>query len=147
MVFSDSSVRGASLSVEFDQAVREILNRTDIVKLVSEYVQLRKNGQHYWGLCPMHAEKTPSFSVNPVKKMYYCFGCHRGGNAITFLTEVNGLTKKEAITRLAKETGVELPESRPADPAEEAAALRRSEIMKALVVAQEYFVQSLPPFL
>lgn len=134
---------GDPLSMEFDQAVREILNRADIVRLVSEYVQLRKNGQHFWGLCPMHAEKTPSFSVNPSKRMYYCFGCHRGGNAINFLAEVAGLTKREAIERLAAETGVQLPEQRPSDPAEEAAARERSEIMKALVVAQEYFVSSL----
>ena len=135
--------RGAALSAEFDQAVREIINRTDLCKLVSEYVHLSKRGGTWWGLCPFHAEKTPSFSVNPKKGFYYCFGCQTGGNAITFLKQVGGLSGREAIARLAAEVGVELPESGPSDPAEEAAARERGEIMAALAVAQEYFVDCL----
>jgi len=135
--------RGVALAAEFEQAVREILNRTDLCKLVSEYVHLTKRGGTWWGLCPFHAEKTPSFSVNPKKGFYYCFGCQSGGNAITFLKQVGGLSGREAIARLAAETGVELPESGPADPAEEAAARERSDIFNALSVAQEYFIDCL----
>lgn len=135
--------RGAALSAEFEQAVREILGRADLCKLVSEYVHLSKRGNTWWGLCPFHAEKTPSFSVNPKKGFYYCFGCQTGGNAITFLKTVGGMSGREAIARLAAETGVELPESGPADPAEEAAARERTDILRALAGAQEYFVDCL----
>ncbi len=135
--------RGAALSAEFDQAVREILNRTDLCKLVSEYVHLSKRGNSWWGLCPFHAEKTPSFQVNPKKGFYYCFGCQSGGNAITFLKQVGGLSGREAISRLAAETGVELPESGPSDPAEEAAARERTDILRALAATQEYFLDCL----
>ncbi len=131
------------MSADFEQAVREILDRVDLVKLVSEYVQLSRRGATWWGLCPFHSEKTPSFSVNPKKGFYYCFGCQSGGNAISFLKQVDGLSGRETILRLAAEVGVELPDSAAADPAEEAAAKERSGIMHALAVAQEYFVSVL----
>ncbi|MBP7382256.1 DNA primase [Myxococcota bacterium] len=131
------------MSAEFEQAVREILSRTDLQKLISEYVHLSKRGATWWGLCPFHAEKTPSFSVNPKKGLYYCFGCQAGGNAISFLKQVGGLSGRDAVARLAAEAGVELPESAPMDPAEEAAARERNEILRALGVAQEYFLDCL----
>jgi DNA primase len=88
------------------EAVRE---RTDIVKLVSGYLTLKKSGHDSLsGLCPFHAEKTPSFSVSPSKGMYYCFGCGAGGDAIRFLREVEHLDFTEAVERLAKEAGITL---------------------------------------
>jgi DNA primase len=83
--------------------------RTDIVKLVSGYLTLKKTGHDsFGGLCPFHTEKTPSFSVSPAKGMYYCFGCGKGGDAIRFLSEIEHLDFAEAVERLAKEAGVTL---------------------------------------
>jgi len=88
------------------EAVRE---RTDIVKVVSQYLTLKKSGHDsYSGLCPFHAEKTPSFSVSPAKGVYYCFGCGAGGDGIKFLREIEHLDFTEAVERLAKDAGVTL---------------------------------------
>ena len=89
--------------------IEEILARIDIVELVGEHVNLRRRGQNYFGLCPFHTEKTPSFSVNPAKGIFHCFGCKVGGNAITFLTLHDNLSFMEALEELARRTGVELP--------------------------------------
>ena len=89
--------------------IEAVHERTDIVKLVSDYLTLKKSGHDsFSGLCPFHAEKTPSFSVSPSKGMYYCFGCGKGGDAIRFLCEVEHLDFAEAVERLAKEAGVTL---------------------------------------
>ncbi len=89
--------------------IEAVHERTDIVKLVSGYLTLKKSGHDsFSGLCPFHTEKTPSFSVSPSKGMYYCFGCGKGGDAIRFLCEVEHLEFAEAVERLAKEAGVTL---------------------------------------
>lgn len=87
------------------EAVRE---RTDIVSLVGQYVGLKKAGRSHTGLCPFHSEKTPSFTVDPGKGLYYCFGCGKGGNAFSFVMEVEGLTFPEAVERLSGPAGVTL---------------------------------------
>ena len=79
----------------------ELRDRADIVQVVSRYVQLNPKGGRYWGLCPFHGEKTPSFSVNPQRQMYYCFGCHAGGSAITFVMEMEHLDFMEAVKLLS----------------------------------------------
>jgi len=89
--------------------IEEIKNRIDIVDLVSEYVTLKKTGRNFTGLCPFHQEKTPSFSVNRDKQIFYCFGCGEGGNAITFLMKIADKSFPEAIKELAAKTGVVLP--------------------------------------
>ncbi len=89
--------------------IEEIKNRIDIVDLVSEYVTLKKAGRNFTGLCPFHQEKTPSFSVNRDKQIFYCFGCGEGGNAITFLMKIADKSFPEAIKELAAKTGVVLP--------------------------------------
>jgi DNA primase len=89
--------------------IEEIRNRIDIVDLVSEYVTLKKAGRNFTGLCPFHQEKTPSFSVNRDKQIFYCFGCGEGGNAITFLMKIADKSFPEAIKELAAKTGVVLP--------------------------------------
>ena len=89
--------------------IEEIKNRVDIVDLVSEYVTLKKAGRNFTGLCPFHQEKTPSFSVNRDKQIFYCFGCGEGGNVITFLMKIADKTFPEAIKDLAAKTGVVLP--------------------------------------
>lgn len=92
-----------------DELVEEIRSGNDIVDVISGYVRLTKKGSTYFGLCPFHNEKTPSFSVSPNKQMYYCFGCGAGGNVITFLMEYENYTFPEALEVLANRIGIELP--------------------------------------
>ena len=84
----------------------ELRDRADIVQVVSRYVQLNPKGGRYWGLCPFHGEKTPSFSVNPQRQMYYCFGCHKGGGVINFIMEIESLSYPDAVRFLAKRAGM-----------------------------------------
>jgi DNA primase len=96
--------------VRFDDSkIEEIKSRIDIVELASEYLTLKKAGRNYLGLCPFHQEKTPSFTVNREKQIFYCFGCGEGGNAITLLMKIANKTFPEAIKDLAEKTGVVLP--------------------------------------
>jgi len=96
--------------VHFDDSkIEEIKSRVDIVELTSEYLTLKKTGRNFIGLCPFHQEKTPSFTVNREKQIFYCFGCGEGGNAITFLMKIADKTFPEAIKDLAEKTGVVLP--------------------------------------
>lgn len=90
------------------ESIDEVTNRTDMIQLVNEYVPLVPRGAEFWGCCPFHHEKTPSFSVSPDKKFYYCFGCHASGNAYRFLMEMEKISYPEAIERLAKKAGVSL---------------------------------------
>ena len=92
-----------------DSKIEEIKSRIDIVELASEYLTLKKAGRNYSGLCPFHQEKTPSFTVNREKQMFYCFGCGEGGNAITLLMKIANMTFPEAVKSLAEKTGVILP--------------------------------------
>ena len=94
--------------MEADRAKEEVLQRTDILDLISEYVTLKKAGRNYKGLCPFHNEKTPSFHVNKDKQMFYCFGCHAGGDAFSFLMKKEGLTFPEALEHLARRCGIAL---------------------------------------
>jgi DNA primase len=104
-----------------ESTLNDIRTRTDIVETISEYVQLKKSGQGFVGLCPFHGEKTPSFHVNPVRQAFHCFGCQKGGNIFTFICGIEGLSFPEAVKRLAKKAGVEVVEdkhySRSAQPA------------------------------
>jgi DNA primase len=96
--------------VRFDDSkIEEIKSRVDIVELASEYVTLKKAGRNYLGLCPFHQEKTPSFTVNREKQIFYCFGCGEGGNVITLLMKIANKSFPEAIKHLAEKTGVILP--------------------------------------
>ncbi|MCR4673715.1 MAG: DNA primase [Lachnospiraceae bacterium] len=92
-----------------EDIINEISSKVDILDVISPYVSLKKKGNTYFGLCPFHNEKTPSFSVSPAKQMFYCFGCGKGGNAFTFLMQHENMTFPEAIEYLAEKTGVELP--------------------------------------
>lgn len=91
------------------QWLDELRERADIVQVVSRYVQLTPKGGRYWGLCPFHGEKTPSFSVTPQRQMYYCFGCHAGGSAINFVMEMEHMEFKEAVVQLAEQFHMDLP--------------------------------------
>ena len=91
-----------------DDIIEEVRMKNDIVDVVSQYVKLNKRGSTYFGLCPFHNEKTPSFSVTPAKQMYYCFGCGAGGNVITFVMEYENYTFVEAVKMLADRAGIAL---------------------------------------
>ena len=121
-----------------EELVEEIRSRNDIVDVISSYVKLQKKGSTYFGLCPFHNEKTPSFSVTPSKQMYYCFGCGAGGNVITFLMEYENYTFKEALTWLADRAGIELPKEEESAEAKKQADLR-ARILEVNREAGKYF--------
>ena len=87
----------------------ELLHKNDIVSVVSDYVELKPKGRKLWACCPLHGEKTPSFSVSPDKQLFYCFGCHAGGTVIQFVMDMERLTFYEAVQSLANRVGMELP--------------------------------------
>mgnify|MGYP002470674948 CR=1 FL=1 len=93
-----------------EQFIDELIARADIADVVGDYVHLTPKGGNIWGLCPFHAEKTPSFSVNRERQIYKCFGCGKGGGAINFIMEIENLSYPEAIRFLAKRLGMEVPE-------------------------------------
>ena len=98
-----------------DDKIDEVRNANDIVEVISGYVQLKKRGKNYLGLCPFHTEKTPSFTVSAEKQMYHCFGCSKGGNIFTFLMEMDKISFVEAVKSLASKAGIQIPEeNRPA---------------------------------
>lgn len=119
----------------FDSEVlEEIRAKSDIVELVSEYVALRKRGRNFVGLCPFHAEKTPSFNVNPEKAIFHCFGCGEGGDAFAFVMKREGLDFRAAVESLAERAGVALSKAPPTPVQLEAAEIRR-----ALEMACQYY--------
>ena len=96
--------------------IDDLRSRFDIVSVISQYVQLKKRGRNYFGLCPFHDEKTPSFSVSQEKQIFHCFGCGEGGDVFTFLMKIEGLAFPDAVRELADRAGVPLPQkSAPAD--------------------------------
>lgn len=121
-----------------DEIVEEVRSRNDIVDIISGYVRLQKKGSNYFGLCPFHNEKSPSFSVSPGKQMYYCFGCGAGGNVITFLMEYENYTFTEALKVLADRAGVTLPKEDDSREAREREELR-SVLLKINKLAASYF--------
>lgn len=124
-----------------EDLIEEVRMKNDIVDVISGYVKLQKKGSSYFGLCPFHNEKSPSFSVSRQKQMYYCFGCGAGGNVFTFLMEYENFTFTEAVEFLAERSGVELPKAEYSKEAKERAGLkaRLLEINKA--AAQYFYVQ------
>ena len=91
-----------------DEIIEEVRSKNDIVDVISGYVKLKKQGSSYFGLCPFHSEKSPSFSVSRDKQMYYCFGCGAGGNVFTFIMEYENYSFVEALTFMAQSAGVEI---------------------------------------
>jgi DNA primase len=120
------------MSIIPDEKVNEVRERASIVEVVADYVSLRKSGANYQGLCPFHGEKTPSFNVNPARGIFHCFGCGVGGNAITFIMKVEGLSFPDAVKFLAKRVGVTI-EERPPTPQEQ----RRLDEREALYRVNE----------
>ena len=90
--------------------LQDLLSRVDIVDVVGRHVELKRGGANLMGLCPFHAEKSPSFSVSPAKQFYHCFGCGASGDAIRFLTEHNGMSFVDAVQELAQQVGMQVPQ-------------------------------------
>jgi DNA primase len=106
--------------------IQELVARADVVEIVGRYVQLKKGGANYMGLCPFHGEKSPSFSVSPSKQFYHCFGCGKNGNALGFLMEHAGMNFVEAVKDLAQQYGMQVPEE-DASPQDRARAAQQRE--------------------
>lgn len=125
-----------------DEIVEEVRLKNDIVDVISGYVKLQKKGSSYFGLCPFHNEKSPSFSVSRDKQMYYCFGCGAGGNVFTFIMEYENYSFIEAFKFLAQRAGVELPKEEYSKEAKERADLR-STLLEMNKLAAKYFYAQL----
>lgn len=125
-----------------DDLIEEVRSANDIVDVISGYVRLQKKGSTYFGLCPFHNEKSPSFSVTPGKQMYYCFGCGAGGNVITFLMQYESFTFQEALEALADRAGMELPKQEMSQRARQEAD-KRARILEINKAAAKYFYAQL----
>lgn len=128
-----------------DEIIEEVRLKNDIVDVISSYVKLQKKGSSYFGLCPFHNEKSPSFSVSREKQMYYCFGCGAGGNVFTFLMEYENYSFQEALKYLADRAGVELPEAEYSKEARERADQKAILLEINKVAAQYFYVQLKSP--
>lgn len=124
-----------------DELVEEIRMNNDIADVVSEYVKLEKRGANFFGLCPFHKEKTPSFSVAPAKQIFYCFGCGKGGNVIQFVMNAENLDYVEALRFLADRARIQLPEGDSSE--EQERAKQKQEIIKVNVEAARFFFNNL----
>ncbi|MBO4121255.1 DNA primase [Cupriavidus gilardii] len=125
--------------------IQDLLNRVDIVDVVGKYVQLKKGGANFMGLCPFHNEKSPSFTVSPAKQFYHCFGCGAHGSAIGFLMEYSGQSYPDAVRELAQSVGLSVPEERdrlpPAQRAEQQA--KSLALSEAMTRASEFYRRQL----
>ena len=120
--------------------LEEIRSRANIVEIVSEYVNLKKTGRNYVGLCPFHKEKSPSFSVNPEKQIFYCFGCGEGGDVFSFLMKVNNTEFPEMLQGLAGKLGVSLRSFKKEDGKQKSL---RDDVLGANKLASEFFTKCL----
>ena len=92
-----------------DDVIEEVRSRNDVVDLIGNYIKLTKKGSSYFGLCPFHNEKSPSFSVSPDKQIFHCFVCGVGGNVFSFITQIEGINFVEAVQMLAERANIQLP--------------------------------------
>ena len=121
-----------------DAWLDELRSRTPLEEIVSEYVPLKQKGKRFWGCCPFHNEKTPSFSVDSESQLYYCFGCHKGGTAIHFVMEMERMEFMDAVKHLADRAHMELPE-RVSEPRQKSDADERERIYEANTLAARFF--------
>ena len=123
------------MAKSLDEIITQIKDRLDIVDVVSQQVILKKNGSHYWGLCPFHKEKTPSFSVNPSMGIYKCFGCGAGGDAITFIMKTQNKEFMDVVREYAEKFGLEMPNSYHKSESKEI----KEEMIRACAKAAEFY--------
>jgi DNA primase len=122
-----------------DSFKQDLLNRVDIVDVVGKYVQLKKAGANYSGLCPFHDEKTPSFTVSPAKQFFHCFGCQKHGNAIGFLMDHGGMGYVDAVKELAGTVGMQVPAWQPRTPEEAKRQERETDLAALMQKAMEFY--------
>ena len=120
-----------------------VKQQADIVRVIGEYVRLKKSGQNFSGLCPFHQEKTPSFSVSPVKQMYYCFGCGKGGDVFRFVMELEKSPFPEAVRTVAEKCGIAIPKPRERSPEERKENQQRSALVEMHREAAAFFTKHL----
>jgi DNA primase len=120
-----------------------VKQQADIVRVVGEYVRLKKSGQNFTGLCPFHSEKTPSFAVHPVKQIYHCFGCGAGGDVFKFVMEMDKITFPEAVRAVAEKCGIAIPRARERTPEERRENQQRTSLVELHREAAAFFVQQL----
>src|SRR5260370_2956546 len=120
-----------------------VKQQADIVRVVGEYVRLKKNGQNFTGLCPFHAEKSPSFAVHPTKQIYHCFGCGVGGDVFKFVMEMEKCAFPEAIRIVAEKCGIAVPPQKERSPEERKENQQRSVLVEMHREAQSFFVKQL----
>jgi DNA primase len=122
-----------------DETIERIRERVDIVELISSYLPLKRSGGNYQGLCPFHGEKTPSFNVNPARQIFHCFGCGVGGNSVTFVMKMEGLSFPEAVRRLGSRVGIVVEEEAPTaeQTQRREAVIRLLRVMEAAAAAYE----------
>ena len=125
-----------------DDTIEEVRSRNDVVDLIGNYIKLTKKGSSYFGLCPFHNEKSPSFSVSRDKQMYYCFGCGAGGNVFTFIMEYENYTFMEAVKYLAERAGIKLPETEMTEEAKKIQG-KRQRLLDIHKLAARYFYYQL----
>ncbi len=120
-----------------------VKQQADIVRVVGEYVRLKKSGQNFTGLCPFHSEKTPSFAVHPVKQIYHCFGCGVGGDVFKFVMEMDKLTFPDAVRSVAEKCGIAIPRARERTPEERQQNQQRTSLVEMHREAAAFFAQQL----
>ena len=125
-----------------ESKINQVRDRSDIVELVSQYVDLKRSGANHMGLCPFHSEKSPSFSVHAGRQFYHCFGCGVGGDVFSFLMQIEGVSFPDAVRRLADRAGIEL-EERQLSPEEERRQQQRERLFQVNELAVEYFHRQL----
>jgi DNA primase len=121
----------------------KVKQQADIVRVVGEYVRLKKAGRDFSGLCPFHQEKTPSFTVSPLKQIYYCFGCHEGGDVFKFVMAMEKSEFPDAVRTVAEKCGIPIPRPKERSPEERRENQQRMDILEMHKVAAEYFVKML----
>jgi DNA primase len=121
----------------------KVKTQADIVRVIGEYVRLKKSGQNFMGLCPFHSEKSPSFAVHPVRQIYHCFGCGVGGDVFKFIMEVDKCTFPEAVRAVAEKCGIPIPRQRARSPEEQQAASQRKTLLALHKDAAAWFEEQL----
>ena len=136
--------KAASISMaEAGSFAERVKQQADIVRVIGEYVRLKKSGQNFLGLCPFHQEKTPSFAVHPLKQIYLCFGCGVGGDVFQFVMETEKCAFPEAVRTVAEKCGIPVPQRRPLTPSEEKAHRWRPDLLEIHSYATDFFIRQL----
>src|SRR5260370_28939584 len=120
-----------------------VKQQADIVRVIGEYVRLKKSGQNFTGLCPFHGEKTPSFAVHPVKQIFHCFGCGKGGDVFSFMMEMEKCPFPEAVKVVAEKCGIPVPRAKERTPEERKENQQRAALIEIHREAQEFFARQL----